>query len=405
MAVTAPTQEFKNPIACATAFGRILSAVDSTVYFSQVLVTAKDAGICYQLNDPISEDLPDVLDTDGGYILLDDAINIQSIVPFRSGVAVFADNGVWYIYNPDGGFKATSFNVTKVTERGLDSKRSVVEAEGNLFYLSGSGIIRIYADEFDNLRGEDITELNVRGYVVEFFIGKGSQGEYNESDKQIIWWNPDDDSRGLILDLTVNAFYPQQNAGDAKIAKLFTIQDSVYYPYWTVGGTPTTTTYSIAQPTNESFQDFGEDINAYLISGWETLGKFANKKSVTQAKVFFNKTETTITGYNDGYLFDKPSSCLFQSRWDFDNSNAYSKWVGVVDGTGSGYAMQLYNPLQRGFVADAYPYDFDTGESVITKKFNIRGNGDAVQFLFKAEPEKDMQLLGYSVSFTMRGRI
>lgn len=403
MPVTAPTQEFKNPVACATAFGRIFSAVDSTVYFSQVLVTAKDAGICYQLNDPISEDLPDVLDTDGGYILLDDAINIQNITPFRSGVAVFADNGTWYIWNPDGGFKATSFNVTKVTERGLDSRRSVVEAEGSLFYLSGNGIVRIYADEFDNLRGEDITELSIRGYVVQNFVGKGSQGEYDEASKQIIWWNPDDESRGLVLDLTVNAFYPQQNAGTPNLGKPLQIIDEVFYPYWDVSGT--STSYSLAQPTSLTFQDFGVDADAYLISGWETLGKFANKKSVTQAKVFFNKTETTITGYDEGYVFDFPSGCLFQSRWDFDNSNAYSKWVGVVDGTGSGKAMQLYNPLQRGFIADAYPYAFDTGESVITKKFNIRGNGDAVQFLFKAEPEKDMQLLGYSVSFTMRGRI
>ena len=72
---------------------------------------------------------------------------------------------------------------------------------------------------------------------------------------------------------------------------------------------------------------------------------------------------------------------------------------------GSGKAMQLYKPLQRGFIPDAYPYTFNTGESLISKKFNIRGNGDAVQFVFEAEPLKDMKMLGYSVNYTMRGRM
>ena len=72
---------------------------------------------------------------------------------------------------------------------------------------------------------------------------------------------------------------------------------------------------------------------------------------------------------------------------------------------GSGKVMQLYKPLQRGFIPDAYPYTFNTGENLLSKKFNIRGNGDAVQYVFEAEPLKDMRMLGYSVNYTMRGRM
>ena len=88
MAVNSPTQEFKNPVACAGAFGRLFYAGDSRVYFSQVLKTAKEAGRCYQNNDPISEDIPDVLDTDGGEIPLDDTLGITAIRPFRSGILI-----------------------------------------------------------------------------------------------------------------------------------------------------------------------------------------------------------------------------------------------------------------------------------------------------------------------------
>lgn len=403
MPVTAPTQEFKNPTSCASAFGRFFYAIESTVYFSRVLVTAKEAGRCYQVNDPISEDIPDILDTDGGYIPLDDTLSIQAIRPFRSGILVFATNGVWYIYNPDGGFKATAFNVTKVTERGIESPRSPVEAEGAMYYFSGSGIIQIMADEFDNLIGKDITETSIRDYYLDNFKGKNSYGAYNEKDKQIVWWNPDAESRGLILDVTLGAFYPQQNAGVPNIVNPIRVNNDFYYPYYSFD---TNTTYSLATPTSITFKDFGVDQTAYMISGWETLGKFSHKKSIAQAKVYFNKTETQITGYTNGYVYDKPSSCKFQARWDFDSSEAYAKWVGQTTNSGGrGKPMELYNPLQRGFVPDSYPFTFDTGESVITKKFNIRGTGDAVQFLFEAQPEKDMQLLGYSVSYTMRGKM
>ena len=68
MAVDNPTTNIKNPNCCASAFGRIFYAVDSTVSYSQVLVSSQQAGNCYQNNDPTSETIPDLLDTDGGVI-------------------------------------------------------------------------------------------------------------------------------------------------------------------------------------------------------------------------------------------------------------------------------------------------------------------------------------------------
>lgn len=404
MAVSAPTQNFKNPTSCTAAFGRFFYAVESTVYFTQVILTSKDAGRCYQVNDPTSEEIPDLLDTDGGVIQLDEAVEIQAMRPFRSGIIVFASNGVWYIYNPDGGFKATAFNVTKVSDRGVDSIRSIVSAEGAMFYFSSSGIMQITAIEFDNLVAEDITESTIRSHYLEYLFDKNCQSVYNESKKQIEWWTPEQGSRGLIYDLSLQAFYPQLNASDYRISSPIVINNQRYLPCWEYDGQ---LTYGLADTTNEEFKDFGIDQSAYLVSGWETLGKFANNKSITQAKVFFRKTETQITGFNgSSYTFDKPSSCLFQARWDFDNSGAYSKWVGrTTNNGGKGKKVELYKPMQRGFLPDSYPYDFDTGESLITKKVNIRGNGDAVQFLFEAQPEKDMQLAGYSTMYTMRGRI
>lgn len=406
MAVDAPKTNIKNPNCCASAFGRIFYAVDSTLLYSQVITTPSQAGNCYQNNDPTSETIPDLLDTDGGVIPLEDSINIKAIRPFKSGILVFASNGLWYIYNADGGFKATGFNIAKVSERGVGDVRSIVAAEGSIFYFSNNGIMQVQGTEFDVLNAVDITSQSIRSFFIDNYVGKAAHSIYNEIEKQIVWWIPDSTSVGLILDLEIGAFYPQKQSNPLYISsRPLNVNNAVLYPFYKVEGE--SITYSLAQPINTRFEDFGTDIPAYLISGYETLGKFANKKSIQQAKVFFQKTETQITGFTDGaYIFDKPSSCLFQARWDFDNSNAYSKWVGNTPLTGGkGNVMQLYKPLQRGFIPDAYPYEFNTGESLISKKFNIRGNGDAVQFVFEAEPLKDMKLLGYSVNYTMRGRI
>ena len=370
MAVTTPTTNTKNPNCCASAFGRLFYAVDSTVSYSQVLISSKQAGNCYQNNDPTSETVPDLLDTDGG------------------------------------GFKATGFNIAKVSERGISSVRSIVEAEGSIFYFSTNGIMQIQGSEFQVLNATDITAQTIRSYFLASFAGRAASGIYNEADKQIVWWTPDNTSEGLILDLEIQAFYPQKQSNPLYTAsKPFRVNNATLYPFYTTGAT--SISYSLAQLNDTSFQDFTTNISAYLVSGWETLGKFANKKSIQQAKVFFEKTETQITGFTAGtYVFDKPSSCLFQARWDFDSGNEYKKWVGVTTlSGGSGKAMQLYKPLQRGFIPDAYPYTFNTGERLLSKKFNIRGNGAAVQFVFEAEPLKDMKMIGYSVNYTMRGRM
>lgn len=408
MAVKSPETNYENPDCCTSAFGRIFYAGGSLIYFSQVLTTAKDAGRCYQSNDPTSEDIPDLLDTDGGVITLEESVKIKALKQYKSGILVFATNGVWYIYNPDGGFRATAFNTAKVSERGIESPRSIVEAEGSLYYFSNNGIMQIAASEFDVLQSRDISEQTVRGYFLANHAGKGAQGVYDEPNKHVVWWNPDLESKGLILDVEIGAFFPQQQSADPwSIGRPFKIDNSVFYPAWRQDDENNRLAYAISQPKGEDFTDFQFDIPAYIVSGWETLGKFAHSKRAKTVKVYFRKTEEQILGYSDGsYEYDKPSGCLFQSRWDFDNSNASNKWSGdTYRLSGGGRTIQLYNPMQRGFIPDTFPYAFDTGESVIRKKMGIRGSGDAVQFVFEAEPQKDMKLLGYSVSYDMGARM
>jgi hypothetical protein len=408
MAVDAPKVKIKNPNCCTSAFGRIFYAYDSAVLFSQVIVSERDAGRCYQNNDPTSEDIPDLLDTDGGLITLEESVRIKALKAFKSGVLVFATNGVWYIYNPDGGFKATAFNVAKVSETGIESERSIVEAEGSLMFLSNSAVVLITASEFDVLQTQDISSDKIRSYFLDRIAGKKAQGIYNRRNKQVEWWTTEENPDGLIFDLESNGFYPQKaNSSPVKplsLARPFAIDNDIFYPAWIQNGTENLE-YFPAQLTDTSFQDFGEDIDAFLISGYESLGKFSHSKRVNTMKVFFQKTEKMITGYEDGkYTFDSPSSCLFQARWDYDNTGAGNNWYGDVSNERI-RDIQLYQPMQRGFIPTSFPQAFDNGDRVVSTKVRVRGSGDAVQFVFKAEPNKDMKMLGYSVSYDMGARM
>lgn len=405
MAVSSPTNNFPIPCACASAFGRIFYASGSTVYFSQVLQSDNDVGRCYQNNDPTSSEIPDLLDTDGGVVFLEDSRNIKCMTPFRSGVLVFAGNGVWYISNPDGGFKATAYNLQKVTEFGITSVRSVVVAGDTVYYFSPNGVMQIVANEFDVLKAEDITEQSIRSYYLRIFSGRQVSGVYDSKNQQCIWWPRVEGQSAIIYDMRLDAWYPQASSGTGtRIERPFKIENAIYFPSEkTTGGV---TSYNFAAMNDTTFKDFDVDQTAYIISGPEHLGKFAHKKSITQATFLMKKTETQVLDIVDGeYVFDSPSGCLFQARWNYPGSNAGNDLYGNTGASGTGREIQLYNPYNRFFVPDTYPADFDTGEMLLKRKLNIRGSGDMVQFVFKAEPEKDLQLLGYSVVYKMKGRM
>lgn len=389
-----PVPGNKNPEAVGAGFGRIFYAIDSRIYFSQVLTTPSLAGKCHQNNDPTSDESPDLLDTDGGVINLSGAVGIKAIKEYRLGMLFFAENGLWYVFGPDGGFKATGFNISKVSERGIDSPKSIVNAEGQLFYFSDNGIVQVIANEFDNLSGQDITETTIRKRYLEKFVGKGTMGSY-KSDEKEIWWINDTDSEILVLDMASGGFYPQRNSGVDLLSVSISTLDKFLYTSYT--DTNDALLYSFSETSDIAFQDYGVDQEAFLLSGPETLGVFSNNKNIATINVHFNKTEENVIGTNpDGsYIFDLPSACLMQAFFDFDDTNAFKN---------HSRKKSIYRPNLRGFLVDSIPSPFDTGQTVVTFKDTMRGSGKAVAFRFEAEPLKDMQLLGYSVDYSMRGR-
>jgi len=406
--MTLPLINPDQPKVTAAGFGRVFFGGGSTLYYSPVLERKEDLGRCYQINDPTSDEISDILDTDGGLLKLQDAGEITELVVYRTGVLVFTDRGVWYVYNNETGFRSTGYLVSKISEEVILDAGCSVEVQGILYFCSRNGVSTIVPNEFDNLSVQSVTDST----VLTFYQGLTEQSfvypTYDRLNKRV-WFRTGITNQGVVLDLRTGGWYPQEFAtDDRRVVGILDNTEEILFVN-SLAQSLTEVDYNFATESDTTFKDFGEDVTAYLLSGYETLGKFSHKKASTYGSFFFKKTETQITDYDEveqAFVFDLPSGCTMQARWDFDNSNAFNKWVGIDEsGIGSGKSIELYKPMQRGFIPpDTFPWDFDTGESIVSKKIKIRGNGKAVQFLFEAEPEKDLQLLGYSVEFTMRGK-
>lgn len=188
------------------------------IFFSKVIENSQDFGKCYQTNDPTSEVISDLLDSDGGVIKIPDAINIKIIYPFQQSIFVFAENGVWQITGVDGVFKASAYAVNKVSRVGIRSPQSFVSADGTPIWWSQYGIQTL---SFDPVSGGG-QENNITASTIQSFwdaISPSSKDKvvsvYDSISKRCYWFYPDNDetvdtklNNVLVLDLNLEAFYP-----------------------------------------------------------------------------------------------------------------------------------------------------------------------------------------------------
>jgi hypothetical protein len=377
------------PTTSTSAFGRIFYGQSNRILFSRIVVDDIDAlGRCYQRNDSTSSENPDILATDGGEVLLQNSGRVNTIVEFQQGVLAFADNGVWYVFGPQGGFTATEYSVKKVTNFTLISPRAYVNVGSALFFASESGIHQIASNEFGELKEVMVSERKVDDYVQDF-VSETMYAVYDEEDKQVVWVDPST-NKWLIHDLRLDSWFPQEFSGSREHPTAVSVFQDQYFVTQSGGQ------YTFSDLTDDTFEDYGTQFPAYLVTAYETAGDFSKRKGVPLLSAYFKKTETQITDADaNGYTFDRPSGCSLSVRWDWHTSDAGGKWS---------TAREMYNPLPRGYIPSSIPTAFDTGASVVSKKTKVRGTGNAIQVRFEKPLGKDMQLLGYSMEISSRSR-
>lgn len=414
--------------------------MSSYVLFSQLVQDISNINTCYQAADPTNKDDSDLVDTDGGVIRVEGAYDINNMVVVGANLMVFASNGVWKISGgAGGGFKATSYQVDKITNSGCIAPDSVVVVNNAVIYWSRDGVYNIGPNQFGDYVADNVSKKTIQTYYNEIDPNdaRSCQGVYDSYENKVRWIygnrTTSTETRELILDLTLGAFYPfvfsklsaykypmvvkgvltepftltnttdsvldngvQVNVGgvnvvvdddnsssDVKEVKyliITTITPSIKYAFGT---------YSVEDHYDwKSFNGVGVDATAYLLTGTMSGGDFQRKKDIQYVTFHFEKTEDGFTVDGSGDLtLTNPSGCLVQVQWDWSNSINSGQWT---------QPFQAYRIRRNWMPADASS-GFNNGYYVVETKTRLRGSGKVFSLYITSEPGKHMNLLGWSM--------
>lgn len=418
----------------------------TVVLFSQVAVDTSAYGNCYQANDPTAEVLSDLLDSDGGYITIQDAGNILDIKSFTNGVVVFATNGVWSISGTlQAGFTATGYEVKKISAQGCVSKGSVLIIDDKIYYWSNNSICVLEGDVLSTVTSKPITDNVIRTLYANIppIAKERCRSAYNSSTKTIQWlYNNAATSTDtahlsrkanvLVFDTRLGAFYTLSITSSTSypyivdvVATKETATTSVNYNVYAgsdpviasadtvIAAVPTTyatekqfkyltvvpngsvwnTTFADTLTSDDapakfydwySFDSVGVSYSSYILTGYSFDPTGPSKKhQSTYITTFMEKTET---GFTVDYDPLNESSCIMQTRWDFTGTTTAGKWDA---------GQQVYRHT-RNFIPSTIA-DYDDGYDVVVTKNKVRGRGRSLQLKFSAEADYDMKLLGWSV--------
>ena len=425
----------RRPQASCFFSGRAWWAGQSEIYYSQIITDRSKAGLCFQEADPTSEDISDLIATDGGHIPIPEANNIQQIMPLSNGVLVFATNGVWFVSGGDNAFSATSIGLNKVSSIGTKFPFTIITVGDTIFWWSEVGIhaLEQASGQFGPIPGKfgntNIAEQtiqtlynsipdNSKAHAKAVYDPKNNTIQWLYSDPFVPWRY----NKILIFDVTLQAFYKwdietidngpsiigvvlddgmvssevQENVttalGDSVVTiGLDNVVGSVYNT--TVETRPTNLHYVTLVSNKVTFSKFNnskcvdwETFNgngvpylSYVETGFELLEDMMRDKQTTRVFVHMRNTD------NDDDT--APSSLKFRTKWDFSSKSFSNKWTREVE---------AYRPreMREPTTADLSAFD------VVTSNNKVRGSGKAVQFRFECgEPNKNFDLLGWSVAY------
>lgn len=443
-------QDETRPTCICSAFGRVWysgtadQATQGKVFFSRLAGTIKDFERCYQQNDPTSDELSDVLDTDGGVIPIQNCGAIVKLVEAFTGVLVMSANGVWLISGTEQvGFTATGYQVQRITDVGCISRDSVVFADGIVYYWSDAGIYTILPTQ-TGYTSESLSKGTVQTYYNTIQDGskRNAEAVYDIREKVIYWLYGDDLSKPykknkvFAFSTELKAFFPygtiEDSPSESVMARSFisrgyfsdvvlqesvtdlsraVVTDSLGATVYTeatvlaedqpalkvvstyVAGPGNLKDLFFAEFNNESHKDWGlTSYTSYAETGSVTGGDLMRNKQAQYIVNHFNRTE-------DGYELDSngnvtlanQSGCFVRSKWDWTSTANAGKW----SNSQQAYRLKhLYVPLS---VADTFDYAYD----VVSTKLLIRGNGYSFRLRYESDGDKDFQLLGFAIPVTM----
>jgi len=383
-------------------------SIGSNIYYSQIALENTALSKFYQDADPTSEHISDLIDTDGGVVSIPEMGGLLAMHPVGNSLVLFADNGLWSIEAGEQGyFTATSYSIRKITDVGVTSSRSIVSAEGTVFYWTDSGVYVLQSDQVSGLLSSTSITINKIGTHLQTIPAANKdvvKGEYDSINKEIKWLYHTNASEvhrfsaELIFNLPLQAWTKHSldtTVGPHVIEIIRTLEKSSPEDKtkYLIDVDDTHITFANYNNTNfldwETYDSIGIDAAAYIITSHELLDDAMRKKFANYVFCYFNRTEDTATSDGSGGINLTPkSSCLMRTRWDWADNAVANKWSAQKQV----YRFRRYMQPTAG--------DYDNGFPVVVTKNKVRGSGKVVSFEFVTEEGNDCQILGWAAAYT-----
>lgn len=448
----------KRPTKITFHAGRLFyTGFDANVYFTKTLGNGFspeiDAGYCYQEADPTSEEISDLIDTDGGVIPLFTSGERLRLESYNQTLFIICDNGIWGITGGDTstGFKATDYLASRISSVGAIGEDAIVTIDTGIVYWAIGGIYILAQGEGQvGIAVTNISNTTIDSYYsdISALAKKFAKGVYDETQKKVYWvWSNAENYNGityaykynkvLVLDTILQAYYPYtikelslRSPYVAGIVKTSTLAETQVTDFVVDSGnsvvdggdivtalvsasSSNATTirfltvvpqddavnakYTLSTFDNNSWVDWetadgtGVDADGDILTGYEIAEQAYSEKTVPYLFMFFERTETAFTINEDGNPdYDHPSGCLVRSRWEWADSSSTGRW---------GTQFQAYR-LKRLYVPSESDSTFDYGFPVIVTKSKLRGHGRAVTLHFITQAGKSCHILGWTLPIT-----
>ena len=401
----------ERPTTCAFYAGRAWYAgidaknIGSNLYFSQIIEREKQYGKCFQVNDPTSEDVFELLPSDGGVIRIPEIGKIIKLYTQQSSLLVFATNGIWVVSGSSqgAGFSANNFNVKRISSLGTQSPFSFIDVKGLPMWWGEDGIFRMdYNPQFDSFSVISESQEKIQRYflAIDPYNRAKVKGAYDSANdiayflvrNQPVPSTPFRYDTVLCFNTRSKAFYPLtfSTSTTPTIVGVSFVQDSVGFSKSSIKYT--TINLINAFTKRITFSDSNKEIPEYR--DWYDFAR--SEYGVPEDEKYFLSTFTT--GYKlDGetqrffqgnYVFVflealDNSGAIIEGLWDYGTSEASNRWTGT---------QSLYNTAV-------------TNRSINYRRLKIRGKGRALQIRISNDGNKGFTIIGWSAWETVNAKL
>lgn len=354
------------------------------IYFSQIVLSPKNFGRCYQENDPTNEGLFDLLPSDGGVITLQGLGKIFKLFPIANGIIVFASNGIRFITGKQGiGFTANDYTVVEISDIKSISSTSFVNVQGMPYFWNEEGIYMVKMNQTGSLDVMPITFNTILKFYSDIPLSAklNARGAYHPIDYTIQWIYRSTDyantterySYDRILNFNVpnKAFYPYSiDNTNASI-------NGIFYMSGPGGSTtpPPQFKYIVSYPDAGSYLFSFADEHSDTYTDWSSV-------SAVDYDCFF------ITGYK----LHGQAQKRFQVPYIYVFSNTDKEYRYKIQGM---WDAALTSDSNRFSTAELAIIE-DDRFSMKYKRHKIRGRGIVLQLKVTSVPGKPFNLLGWS---------